>query len=135
MKKTVCSVFVLATLLALNAPAATAETPARPGLFFSIANNCSTPVSVSAGDELCLLQVGSATFKRVLFTGTLFPGQKELTMACTGKNGLGSVMLALSAGATSPIVLEVKPDQVISIPKAWCGAPPAAPGTLFKLPG
>jgi hypothetical protein len=135
MKKTVCLVFLLATLLALNASAATAETTVQPGLFFTIANNCSTPVSFSAGDELCVLRVGSATFKRILFTGTLFPGQKELTMACTDKGGLGSVMFALAAGSSAPIVLEVKPDQVISIPKAWCGAPPAAPGTLFKLPG
>ncbi len=135
MKRTVCLVFLLGTLLALNAPAATAETTARPGLFFTIANNCSTPVSFSVGDELCLLQVGSATFKRIVFTGTISPGQQELTMACTDKDGLGSVMFGLAGASSSPIVLAVKPDQVISIPKAWCGAPHAAPETLFKVPG
>jgi hypothetical protein len=136
MKRPVCLIFSLVTLLTLNATAVRAQAKTQPGLFFTIANNCSTPVSgFAVGDELCLLQAGSATFKRAIFHGTMYPGQQEFAMACTGKDGLGSIIFVPSGGSASPIVLPVKPDQVISIPRIWCGTSKVAPETLFKQPG
>ena len=133
MKRIVHLSLLLVALPALDASAARAQAMAHPGLFFTLANNCGTPVSVSAGDDLCPLRVGSATYARVIFSGTLAPGPQQFAMACTGKDGLGSVRLA--SGTNAPVFLTVKPDQVISIPSVWCGASNAAPETPFKQSG
>ncbi len=136
MKRAVCLIFVLVTLLALNAPAAKAQTT-QPGLFFTIVNNCKTPVSgFAVGDKLCLLQVGSATFTRAIFTGTMVPGQQQFGMACTGKDGLGSVIFVPPAGMPiQAVTVAVKPNQIVAIPSTFCGKGMAAPETLFKQPG
>lgn len=135
MKRTVCFVFFLMAVVALNAPAALAQATTQPGLFFTIVNNCGTPVSgFAVGDELCLLQVGSATFTRAIFQGTLVSGQQQFGMACAGKDGNGSVIFVPPAGtATQAVIVTVKPDSTVAIPQTFCGrSTEAAPQSLFQ---
>lgn len=135
MKRTICFAFVLTALLALNAPAATAQATTQPGLFFTIVNGCSTPVSgFAVGDELCLLQVGSATFTRAIFQGTLVPGQQQFGMACAGKDGNGTVIFVPPVStAIEAVIVTVKPNQKVNIPPTFCGKGAAAtPESLFQ---
>lgn len=120
---------ILTAILALNAPAATAQATTQPGLFFTIANGCSSAVSgFAVGDELCLLQVGSATFTRAIFQGTLGPGAQQFGMACAGKDGNGSVIFVPPVStAIQAVVVTVKPNEVVSIPKTFCPGLAAAP--------
>lgn len=121
-------VLILTLLLAFGAFAASAQTT-QPGLFFTIQNACSTAVSgFAVGDKLCLLQVGTATYTRAIFQGTLAPGATQFGMACTGKDGLASVIFVppVSSGAQA-VVVPVKPNQVVAIPKTFCGNANAAP--------
>ena len=118
-------VFVILTvLLAFGAIAATAQPTTQPGLFFYITNSCSAPVSgFAVGDKLCLLQVGSATFTRAIFQGVMVPGEKKFAMACAGKDGNGSVIFVPPVSvSTQAVVVAVKPNQVVSIPKTFCPA-------------
>ncbi|HET9227393.1 MAG TPA: hypothetical protein VFR31_12050 [Thermoanaerobaculia bacterium] len=132
MKRTVCFVFILAAVLALNVPAVEAQTT-QPGLFFTIVNNCTTSVSgFAVGDKLCLLQVGTATFTRAIFQGTMAPGQQQFAMACAGKDGNGSVIFVPPAGTSiQAVVVAVKPNQKVNIPQTFCGKA-AAPEGLFQ---
>src|SRR5215813_7705789 len=116
-------VLTLAVLLILGAFAATAQPTTQPGLFFTIANGCSTPVSgFAVGDKLCLLQIGSATFTRGIFQGTMVAGEKKSGMACTGKDGKASVLFVPPAGSGAQAVLvSVTPNQVVNIPQTFCG--------------
>jgi hypothetical protein len=134
MKRTVCFVLFLVALLALGA-SATAQTT-QPGLFFTIVNNCSTPVSgFAVGDQICLLQVGTASFTRAIFNGTMAPGQKQFAMACT-KNALGSVIFVPSVSMPiQAVTVAVKPNATVPIPNTFCGKSAPAPETLFKKPG
>lgn len=134
MKRTVCFVFMLTALLALNAPAATAQATTQPGLFFTIVNGCSTPVSgFAVGDELCLLQVGSAVYTRAIFNGTMVPGQQQFAMACAGKDGSGSVIFVPPAGtAIQAVIVAVKPGQKVNIPPTFCSKSGPAPEALFQ---
>jgi hypothetical protein len=121
-------VLILTLLLALGAFTATAQTT-QPGLFFTIQNTCSSAVSgFAVGDKLCLLQVSTATFTRAIFQGTLAPGATQFGMACTGKDGLASVIFVppASSGAQA-VVVAVKPNQTVAIPKTFCGTSNAAP--------
>ena len=127
-------VLILTLFLTLGAFAATAQTT-QPGLFFTIANNCPTAVSgFAVGDKLCLLQVGTATYTRSIFQGTMVPGEKKFSMACTGKDGAASVIFVppVSSGAQA-VVVPVKPNQVVAIPNTFCGggAKSAAPEHQF----
>jgi hypothetical protein len=121
-------VLVLTLLLALGAFAASAQTT-QPGLFFTIQNTCGSAVSgFAVGDKLCLLQISTATFMRAIFQGTMAPGATQSAMACTGKDGLASVLFVPAPGMPIQAVLvAVKPNQVVPIPKTFCGAPTAAP--------
>ena len=136
MKRTVCFVCFLVTLLALGASAKAQTT--QPGLFFTIVNNCSTPVSgFAVGDQICLLQVGSATFTRAIFSGTMVPGQKQFGMACTKNSlALASVIFVPPAGVPiQAVTVAVKPNETVPIPNTFCGKSAPAPETLFKKPG
>jgi hypothetical protein len=123
-------VLTLTMLLVLGAFAATAQPTTQPGLFFTISNACASAVSgFAVGDKLCLLQVGTATYTRSIFQGTMVPGEKKFSMACTGKDGAAVVIFVppVSSGAQA-VVVPVKPNQVVSIPKTFCGgAANAAP--------
>ena len=134
MKRIVCFVCFLVTLLALGVPARAQST--QPGLFFKIANNCGAPVSgIAVGDKLCLLEVGTATFTRAIFSGTLAPGQQQFAMACT-KDGVGSVIFVPPVGTSiQAVVVPVKPNQIVPIPSTFCGRSDAAPESMFKSPG
>jgi hypothetical protein len=119
----------LTMLLLLGAFAATAQATTQPGLFFTLSNGCGSAVSgFAVGDELCLLQVGSATYTRAIFQGTMAAGEQKFSMACAGKDGNGSVIFVppVSSGAQA-VVVTVKPNQVVSIPKTFCGSANAAP--------
>lgn len=136
MKRTVGFIVIVMALLALNAPAATAQATTQPGLFFTIVNACGTSVSgFAVGDELCLLQVGSATYTRAIFQGTLVPGQQQFGMACAGKDGNGSVIFVppVSSGGVDAVIVAVKPGQKVNIPSTFCGkSNQAAPESLFQ---
>lgn len=125
---------VAALLLALNVPMAAAQATTQPGLFFTIVNNCATPVSgFAVGDELCLMQISTATFTRAIFQGTLSPGQKQTGMACAGKDGNGSVIFVPSAGtSTQAVVVTVKPNEAVAIPQNFCGRGNEGPETLLQ---
>lgn len=136
MKRAAFSIVLL--LLAFHAPAAQAQATTQPGLFFTIANKCSGPVSgIAVGDKLCLLQVGSATYTRAIFQGNLTAGQQQFGMACAGKDGNGSVIFVPPPGTSvAAVVVTVKPNETVSVPSTFCGiktgAPAAAaPETLF----
>ena len=121
-------VLILTLILTLGAFAATAQTT-QPGLFFTISNGCGSAVGgFAVGDKLCLLQVGSATYTRAIFQGTLSAGAQQFGMACAAKDGTGSVIFVppASSGAQA-VVVNVKPNQVVAIPKTFCGAANAAP--------
>jgi hypothetical protein len=120
---------MLTALLALGAFAATAQPTTQPGLFFTIVNGCNSPVSgFAVGDKLCLLQIGTATYTRAIFQGTMVPGEKKSSMACTGKDGNASVLFVppVQSGAQA-VLVTVKPNQAVSIPQSFCGAANAAP--------
>lgn len=122
-------VSILSLLLVLCAFAAMAQPTTQPGLFFTISNPCSGPVSgFAVGDKLCLLQVGSATYTRAIFQGTMVPGEQKFSMACTDKTGTASVIFVppVSSGAQA-VVVAVKPNQVVPIPKTFCPSANAAP--------
>lgn len=129
-------VFLIAgALLALNVPMAAAQPTTQPGLFFNIVNNCPTPVSgFAVGDELCLLQVGSAVYTRAIFQGTLSPGQKQFGMACAGKDGNGTVIFVPPVSTSiQAVVVTVKPNENVAIPSTFCGrANEAGPETLLQ---
>ncbi len=138
MKRAVFSMLLL--LLAFHVPAAMAQATTQPGLFFTIVNKCSGPVSgIAVGDEICLLQIGSATYTRAIFQGTLAAGQQQFGMACAGKDGNGSVIFVPAPGTSvAAVVVTVKPNGIVSVPSTFCGmkagkAAPgaAAPGALF----
>ncbi|HEX8169123.1 MAG TPA: hypothetical protein VF824_01125 [Thermoanaerobaculia bacterium] len=118
----------LAILLLLCPLAVSAQTT-QPGLFFQIANTCSSSVSgFAVGDEMCLLQVGSAVYTRAIFQGTLAPGAQQFGMACAGKDGNGSVIFVppVSSGAQA-VVMTVKPNSTVAIPKTFCSGTSATP--------
>lgn len=125
---------IAALLLALHVPMAAAQATTQPGLFFNIVNNCPTPVSgFAVGDELCLLQVGSATFTRAIFQGTLSPGQKQFGMACAGKDGNGTVIFVPPVSmSTQAVKVTVKPNDSVSIPQNFCGSSTAGPETMLQ---
>ncbi|HJX28796.1 MAG TPA: hypothetical protein VJ885_12870 [Thermoanaerobaculia bacterium] len=125
---------IAALLLALNVPMAAAQPTTQPGLFFNIVNHCPTPVSgFAVGDELCLLQVGSATFTRAIFQGTMSPGQKQFGMACAGKDGNGTVIFVPPVGtAVQAVVVTVKPNEAVAIPPSFCGRGNEGPETLLQ---
>lgn len=122
-------ILTLAVLLILSAFAATAQPTTQPGLFFTIDNGCSTPVNgFAVGDKLCLLQIGSATYMRAIFQGTMVPSEKKQSMACAGKDGNGSVLFVPPPGSGAQAVLvAVKPNQVVNIPQTFCGRASASP--------
>jgi len=124
---------LLAVLLAFGASAATAQTT-QPGLWFTIANGCTAAVSgFAVGDKLCLLQISTATFTRAVFQGTMAAGEKKTGMACAGKDGNGSVIFVPPVGtAIQAVVVTVKPNEVVSIPKTFCPKVGAAPQDQFK---
>jgi hypothetical protein len=113
---------ILMVLLAFSAIAATAQPTTQRGLFFYITNGCSAPVSgFAVGDKLCLLQVGSAKYDRAIFRGTMDPGEKKFGMACAGGNGNGSVRFVPPPSTQiDAVVVTVKPNEVVSIPKTFC---------------
>lgn len=126
---------IAGALLALNAPMAAAQPTTQPGLFFNIVNNCPTPVSgFAVGDELCLLQVGSATFTRAIFQGTLSPGQRQFGMACAGKDGNGTVIFVPPVSTSiQAVIVTVKPNENVAIPSTFCGrGNEAGPETLLQ---
>lgn len=125
---------IAALLLALHVPMAAAQATTQPGLFFTIVNNCTTPVSgFAVGDELCLLQISTATFTRAIFQGTMSPGQKQTGMACAGKDGNGSVIFVPPVGtATQAVVVTVKPNEAVAIPSNFCGRGNEGPETLLQ---
>jgi hypothetical protein len=125
---------IAALLLALNVPMAAAQATTQPGLFFTIVNHCPTPVSgFAVGDELCLLQVGSATFTRAIFQGTMTPGQKQFGMACAGKDGNGTVIFVPPVStAIDAVVVTVKPNEAVAIPPSFCGRSTEGPETLLQ---
>jgi hypothetical protein len=124
---------LLAVLLAFGASAATAQTT-QPGLWFTIANGCTSAVSgFAVGDKLCLLQIGTATFTRGIFQGTMAAGEKKTGMACTGKDGTATVIFVPPVSTpVQAVVVQVKPNQVVSIPKTFCPGVGAAPQDQFK---
>ena len=129
------SFLIAGLLLALNAPMAAAQATTQPGLFFNIVNNCPTPVSgFAVGDELCLLQVGSATFTRAIFQGTLSPGQRQFGMACASKDGSGTVIFVPPVGTSmQAVIVTVKPNENVAIPSTFCGrGNEAGPETLLQ---
>jgi hypothetical protein len=126
---------IAALLLALNVPMAAAQATTQPGLFFTIVNHCPTAVSgFAVGDELCLLQVGSATFTRAIFQGTMTPGQKQFGMACAGKDGNGTVIFVPPVStAIDAVIVTVKPNEAVAIPPSFCGrGNEAGPETLLQ---
>ncbi|HEX5759618.1 MAG TPA: hypothetical protein VF121_10520 [Thermoanaerobaculia bacterium] len=129
----------LTALFLIGAPAADANGQAnpttQPGLFWTINNACSRPVSgFAVGDKLCLLQVGTATFTRAIFQGTMVPGEKKFAMACAGADGNGVVLFVPAIGMPIQAVqVTVRPNQVVDIPQTFCGAPAAEePGGQFR---
>src|SRR5689334_12490821 len=108
----------LMMVLLLGALTVSAETT-QPGLFFTISNGCSSAVSgFAVGDEVCLMQIGTAVYTRAIFQGTMARGEQQIAMACAGKDGNGTVIFVPWAGAAmNAVVMTVKPDQVVSIPK------------------
>ncbi len=123
-------VLTLTVLLLLGAFAATAQTT-QPGLFFTISNACGSAVSgFAVGDKLCLLQIGTATYTRAIFQGTMASGEKKSSMACTGKDGKASVLFVPPASSGAQAVLvAVSPGQVVNIPASFCGSAQATPDT------
>jgi hypothetical protein len=123
------AVLTLTVLLVLGAFAATAQPTTQPGLFFTIANGCGAAVSgFAVGDKLCLLQIGTATYTRAIFQGTMAPGEQKSSMACAGKDGNGSVIFVPALGtSTQAVVVTVRPNQVVSIPQSFCPAANPAP--------
>jgi hypothetical protein len=121
-------------LLVFGGTAATAQTT-QPGLFFTISNGCDAPVKgFAVGDELCLLKIGSATYTRAIFQGTLTAGQEQMGMACTGDDGNGKVIFVPPAGtAVAAVVVTVKPDETVKIPSSFCGIGGEAKPTLEQL--
>jgi hypothetical protein len=113
--------------------AASAETT-QPGLFFTISNGCSAAVSgFAVGDEVCLMQINSAVFTRAIFQGTMARGEQKFAMACAGKDGNGTVIFVPWAGAAmAAVVVTVKPDQVVNIPKTFCAPANAAPESQLR---
>ncbi|HEY0156193.1 MAG TPA: hypothetical protein VGF28_02780 [Thermoanaerobaculia bacterium] len=113
--------FTLAMTSLLCASVMTAQTT-ESGLFFTISNGCSAPVTgFAVGDEVCLLKVGSAVFTRAIFQGNMLPGEQKFSMACAGKDGNGSIIFVPPAGTSmSAVVVSVKPEQVVAIPKTFC---------------
>jgi hypothetical protein len=122
---------ILAAFLAFGATAAMAQPTTQPGLFFTIVNRCTTAASgFAVGDKLCLLQIGSATYTRAVFQGTMVSGEKKTGMACTGKDGKGSVLFVPAAGSGAQAVLvAVSPNQAVDIPSTFCDRGNAAPGS------
>jgi hypothetical protein len=113
-------------VLLLCAFGASAQTTTQAGLFFNISNGCSAPVNgFAVGDEVCLLQVGSAVYTRAIFQGTMVSGEKKFGMACTRKDGTASVIFVPPVSSSaSAVIVTVKPNQVVSIPSTFC--PPAS---------
>lgn len=100
-----------------------AQPTTQPGLFFTISNGCSAPVSgFAVGDEVCLLQVGSAVYTRAIFQGTMLAGEQKFSMACAGKDGNGTVIFVppISSSGVEAVVVTVKPNQVVTIPQTFC---------------
>lgn len=98
--KVTASLFVM-MLMGISLPVAMAQPTAttQPGLFFTIQNGCGSAVSgFAVGDELCLLQIGSATFTRAIFQGTLAAGEQKAGMACAGSDGNGKVIFVPPPG-------------------------------------
>jgi hypothetical protein len=128
----------LTLLLGFGALAATAQATTQSGLFFTIHNACPGTVSgFAVGDELCLLNIGTATYTRAIFQGTLAASASTTGMACTGTDGNASVIFVPAAGSgTSAVVVTVAPDQVVNIPSTFCGPTTvAAPETeLLRQP-
>jgi hypothetical protein len=123
---------ILAVLLAFGATAAMAQPTTHPGLFFTIVNRCNSAASgFAVGDKLCLLQIGTATYTRGIFQGTMASGEKKSAMACTGKDGKGSVLFVPAPGSGAQAVLvAVSPNQAVDIPSTFCDrANAAAPGS------
>lgn len=120
-------------LLALGAPAATAQTT-QAGLFFTISNGCGSAVSgFAVGDELCLLKVGSATYTRAIFQGTLAAGQEQFGMACTGDDGNATVIFVPPVTSSAQaVVVTVKPNETVQIPSTFCGSAAEAPAPPFE---
>jgi len=122
---------ILSAFLVFGATSAMAQPTTQPGLFFTIVNACPSAASgFAVGDKLCLLQIGTATYTRAIFQGTMGPGEKKTGMACTGKDGKGSVLFVPAPGSGAQAVLvAVSPNQAVNIPATFCGKANAAPGS------
>ncbi len=129
-------VFALA-LAVLGVSMARAQGPTtQPGLFFTIVNQCPSPVrGFAVGDTLCLLKINTATFTRAIFQGDMVAGEKKSAMACTGADGQAVVLFVPSVSMpVQAVKVNVKPGQAVPIPSTFCGKAVGdeAPGSQFK---
>lgn len=119
--------FASLAVAALSSPAAFAadsDQTVNPGLFFTIKNACSSSVNgFAVGDELCLLQVESATFTRAIFDGDMDAGATQFGMACAGSDGNGEVIFVPSVSmAVDAVKVKVSPNATVNIPSTFCSA-------------
>lgn len=137
MKNAILSCVLVLALVAV-APAAQADdVTTHPGLFFTITNACSSTVSgFAVGDKLCLLKVELATYTRAIFQGDLASGQSQFAMACTGSDGLATVLFVppVSSGAQA-VEMRVKPNETVKVPSTFCPAGGEAPESMFQGEG
>lgn len=99
------------------------EPTTNPGLSFTIKNNCSNAVKgFAVGDELYLLEIGTATFLRPVFQGDLGAGEEVQVMTGAGPDGNGDVLFIPSVGcATEAVRMTVSPNETVNIPSNFCG--------------
>ena len=116
--------------LALAAPSTEFKTTApraakssvHPGLWFTIKNECSGAAYATVGDNVCLLRIGTATFMTKIRSGEVPAGYNEDFNACAAKTGGdGEIMFVPAPGtAIHAVVVPVKPDSTVAIPKQFC---------------
>jgi len=116
--------------LALAAPGAefkttaphAAKSSAHAGLWFTIKNDCSGAAYATVGDNVCLLDIGTATFMTKIRSGEVAAGYSEQFNACAVKTGgEGEIMFVPAPGtAIHAVVVPVKPDSTVAIPKQFC---------------
>jgi hypothetical protein len=120
---TLISEIIALALLGPSVALAGSDQTTNPGLFFTIQNACNSSVNgFAVGDEICLLQVGMATYTRAVFDGDMAPGATQFAMACTGSDGKGEVIFVPPVStAIDAVKVSVSPNETVSIPSTFCG--------------
>ena len=107
-----------------------------PGLFFTLKNDLGHRIeNFAVCDNIALLKIGSATFRRDIYSAPMEAGQKvDYCMASAGEDGNGEIFLIYPDSQDKvSFLIKIKPDEVVSLPKEWKRKTPVVSGDLYKV--